>query len=158
LFAGAVLDYIAKNHIKNVIMAATWNSYVESDSTEAQILKTFQAVLSAGARVYFLKGVPLQAGDIRQLTAAAIWKNDGLEATGITRGQLAAQYQGWDDTLARLKKTGATVLDPDGFFLSDKGLYGFVKNDQVLYFDSQHLTVEGALLLAPLFEPIFHTN
>ena len=53
---------------------------------------------------------------------------------------------------------GATVFDPADYFLVRKGFYGVVKNDNVLYWDAHHLTLEGAEMLAPLFEPIFDRN
>jgi hypothetical protein len=50
---------------------------------------------------------------------------------------------------------GARILDPADYFLNPNNLYGVVKNQQVLYWDDNHLTVEGSMLLAPLFEQIF---
>ena len=43
----------------------------------------------------------------------------------------------------------------DGDDNSRNGRYSVILNDRVLYRDSNHLTVEGSRLLAPLFEPIF---
>jgi hypothetical protein len=61
-------------------------------------------------------------------------------------------------TFEQISRMGATVLDPADYFLNRNGLYDVVRNDQVLYWDSNHLTVEGSRLLAPLFEPVFHTE
>jgi hypothetical protein len=53
---------------------------------------------------------------------------------------------------------GATVLEPADYFLTRKDFYGAIKNGTVLYWDSHHLSIEGAEMLAPLFEPIFTKN
>ncbi|MGH7941544.1 MAG: hypothetical protein ACREFR_10795, partial [Limisphaerales bacterium] len=36
------------------------------------------------------------------------------------------------------------MADPTTYFTNSRGLYDVVKNDQVLYFDDDHLSVEGA--------------
>ncbi|KAB2665350.1 MAG: hypothetical protein DVB31_09315 [Verrucomicrobia bacterium] len=37
-------------------------------------------------------------------------------------------------------------------------IYGVVQGDRVLYFDRSHLSVAGAAVLAPLFDPILRTE
>lgn len=157
-FANAVLDFIAKKHVKNVVIAGVWNSYLTSDSAKTQILATVRAIMNTGARVYFLKDVPMQDHDLARLTAVAVLHHSDLEQVGVTREQYQMANRDLNKTFEQISQMGAIVLDPTDYFLNSKGLYGVVKNGQILYCDYHHLTVEGAELLSLLFEPIFHTN
>jgi peptidoglycan/LPS O-acetylase OafA/YrhL len=158
VFASAVLDFIAKNHVKNVILVGIWSSYLTSDLSKTQILATARAITNTGAKLYVLKDVPMQDHDLPRLIAVAALHNIDLDQVGVVREQYQIENRELNQTFAQISEGGATVLDPAGYFLNSKGLYGVVKNNQILYCDYHHLTVEGAELLAPLFEPIFHTN
>ena len=47
-------------------------------------------------------------------------------------------------------------LDPAPYFLNaQKTGYDVVQGKTALYWDDDHLSEEGAMLLAPLFEPVF---
>jgi hypothetical protein len=55
----------------------------------------------------------------------------------------------------RLSKMGAIVLDTPRYLLNSNGLYDVVRDDKVLYSDWEHLSVAGAKILEPMFEPLF---
>ena len=157
-FAAAVLDYIGQKHIQNVILSAHWENYPASDEFKTDLLSTVRAIMKSGAKVYILKDVPTQAFNLATKTAFATLHNGSLEQIGITPKQHQEANKEMAETFNQASKMGATILDPADYFLNGNGLYGIVKNDQVLYWDSSHLTVEGSRLLAPLFEPIFKAN
>jgi len=50
---------------------------------------------------------------------------------------------------------GAIVLDTPRFLLNSNGFYDVARDDRALYYDDQHLSVAGAKLLEPMFEPLF---
>jgi hypothetical protein len=157
-FAAAVLDYIGKNHIQNVIISARWKFYLESDEFKADLLLTVHEIIKSGAKVYVLKDVPIQDPNLPTKMALAIIHNGDLDQIGITLKQHQEDNKALAETFNQASKMGATVLDPADYFLNPKGFYGMAKNNQVLYSDNNHLTVEGSLLLTPLFEPIFKAN
>jgi hypothetical protein len=64
----------------------------------------------------------------------------------------------FNQTFEQITQMGATVLDPADYFLNRNGLYGVVRNNQLLYWNGDHLTEEGSMVLAPLFEPIFRSQ
>lgn len=155
----AVLDLIAQRHIKIVIMAARWNSYYPlMEQSKEDLLLTAQTALRSGARVYVLKDVPHPGFDVPRLVAINAMHGMDLNRLGTTTSEYSDQNKCLDETFDQLSKMGATVLDPASYFINSRGLYGVVKDGEVLYYDNDHLTVEGAALLAPLFEPIFQTN
>lgn len=155
-FNNAVLTFIAQRHVKNVVITAAWNSYPATDLFRKQLLATVRAIIDSGARVYVLKDVPAQRPDIARLTEFFGMHNGDLEKLGVTRESHEMKNSELRQTFEEISQMGATVLDPAEYFLNSNGLYGVVHNDQILYCDAGHLTVEGAKILAPLFEPIFH--
>ncbi len=157
-FANAVLTFIAQRHVRNVIITAHWSSYPASDSFKTNLLATVRAVLDVGARVYVVKDVPVPGFDVPRIAATTAMHHGDLEQLGVTREQHQMSNRDLRQTFEQISQMGATVLDPADYFLNRNGIYGVVRNGQVLYWDSNHLTVEGSKLLAPLFEPVFHNE
>jgi hypothetical protein len=157
-FRKAVLDLIIQRHIKIVIMVARWSWYEPTQQFKERLLFTVQTLLRSGARVYVLKDVPHPGFDVPRLVAINAMRGMDLNRLGTSRSEYSDLNKPMDETFNQLSKIGATVLDPTAYFINSRGLYGVVKDDQVLYWDSDHLSVEGAALLAPMFEPIFQTN
>ncbi len=158
VFARAVLAFIAQKQVRNVVLAARWSSYLTTDSAKRELEETVRAITNSGARAYVLKDVPWQDRDLTRLVAVAVLHDGDLEPVGVSRQSYQAANLELSPTFGQLSEMGATVLDPADCFLNSKGLYGIVRNDQVLYWDYHHLTVEGSEALAPLFEPMFQTR
>jgi peptidoglycan/LPS O-acetylase OafA/YrhL len=158
VFAQAVLAFIAQKQVRNVVLAARWSSYLTTDSARRELQETVRAITNSGARAFVLKDVPWQDRDLTRLVSVAVLHDGDLEPVGVSRQSYQAANVELNQTFAQLSEMGATVLDPADYFLNNKGLYGIVKNNQVLYWDYHHLTVEGAEVLAPLFEPMFQTK
>ena len=157
-FANAVLTFIAQRHVQNVIITAHWSSYPASDTFKTNLLATVRAVLDVGARVFVVKDVPVPGFDVPRIAAITAMHHGDLEQLGVTREQHQMSNRDLRQTFEQISQMGATVLDPADYFLNRNGIYGVVRNGQVLYWDSNHLTVEGSKLLAPLFEPVFHNE
>jgi len=156
--ANAVLKFIAQNHVKNVVIASHWSIFEPTELFKDQLLATVRAVVASGARVFVLRDVPTPGFDVPRFAALAAFRHGDLDQLAVppdeeqTRGlKLSKTF----DQLSRM--AGVTVLDPAPYFLNSRGRYAVVKDNQALYFDADHLTVEGSRILAPLFEPIFHT-
>jgi len=160
-FNDAVLDFIRSNHIRNVVMAGAWPSYYTASKTFGeQLCGTIQRIIDAGARVYVLKDVPHpgEAFDVPRVAALCARYKGDLERLGLKRDQYELENRQLDPIFEQISQLGATVLDPSDYFLNRKNIYGVVKDNQLLYRDFHHLTVEGARMLTPLFEPIFAAN
>jgi len=157
-FANAVLAFIAERRIKNVILAAFWTTYPITDSFRSNLFLTIQAIQAAGAKVYVLEDVPFPDFDVPRIAALTVLHHQDPEKLGLALEPYAQSHHELRQLFAQVAPMGVTVLDPTPYFLNRAGLYDVVRNDQVLFCDSHHLTTEGARLLAPLFEPIFQTN
>ena len=93
-FNNAVLDYIARNHVPNVIIAAFWSSYLRDDpghaeSFKTQLLKTVRAVMDTGAKVYVIKDIPEPGFDVPRYISLAEARGRPLDSLGVT----VKQYQ-----------------------------------------------------------------
>ena len=157
-FASVVLDLIRRRHIKIVIIAARWTFYLPTEQFKKNLMLTVQTALRSGARVYVLKDVPHPGFDVPRLAAINAMHGMDFSQLGTSVSAYADLNKPMDETFKQLSKIGATILDPTTYFINSDGLYGVVKDDQPLYWDDDHLSVEGAALLAPMFEPIFQTN
>ena len=158
VFADAVFKFIVQKHVSNVIIAAYWTAYPATDSLKTNLLSTVRAIIKSGARVYVLKDVPIQEFDPCRQAVLSFMHHGDLERLGTTREKYQRSYRELGQTFEQVAQLGATVLDPSDYFLNRYGLFGVVRDGQLLYCDEQHLTVTGSRLLAPLFEPIFHTE
>jgi peptidoglycan/LPS O-acetylase OafA/YrhL len=159
-FANAVLAFITQNHVKIVVMAAFWSAYPAfdqaSDSFETNLLRTVSTLVNLGVKVYVVKNVPFPDFDVPRIAAITSAKNGDLDLLGVSQEKYEQLNRELRPAFERISQMGATVLDPSSYFLNSKGIYGVVRNDQVLYCDSHHLSLEGSRLLSPLFEPIFN--
>jgi peptidoglycan/LPS O-acetylase OafA/YrhL len=154
-FSKAVLAFISQRHLKAVIVAAYWASYGPTDLRNEQLSATVQAVNAAGARVYVVKDVPILRFDAPRLAALTVMHNGDVTKLGSSPEdyRIANSLHGPDFT--HISRMGAIVLDTPSALLNGNGRYDVVRNDKVLYYDWQHLSVEGAKVLEPLFEPLF---
>ena len=149
-----VIKFIADNKIKHIILAARWNAYSPSEKFKKQLLATVHAALETGAKVYLLKEVPEPRFDTPRVAAYTALIHGDLDKLGVTRQDYQERVRGFDTLFEEIAQMGATVLDPSPYFLNQNGLFSAVRDGQVYYFDDSHLTIEGARLLKPLFEPI----
>ncbi len=153
--AASVVALVAKQQIKNVIIVARWDLYPASAEFKDDLIQTVRAIMNSGAQVYVLKTVPIPGFDVPRLAAITALRGGDFESMGITKAQHQQSRAPLEQTFEQLAQMGATVLDPAEYFLNSRGIYGAMRNDDVLYFDTDHLTEEGAALLKPLFKPLF---
>jgi peptidoglycan/LPS O-acetylase OafA/YrhL len=154
-FVDAVLAYVSEKRIKTVILAAYWSYYAASDQFKADLLATVRAFTAAGAKVYVLEDVPAPEFDVPRFAALTSLRHGDLEQLGLSRRQYAMTESEINKAFEEIPRTGVTLLDPSTYFLNRQGIYGVIKNGQILYADSHHLSVEGARNLAPLFQQLF---
>lgn len=153
--AERVVAFIAKEHIPHVIMTAKWDAYAASAEFRADLITTVRTLMASGAQVLVLKDVPAPGFDVPRIAALTALRGGDLMALGLSKEQHQQVHAALEPTFDELAKMGATVIDPADLFLTPRGLYGVLKNDQILYFDGHHLTREGAELLSPLFKRVF---
>ena len=149
------MNFIAQKHVKAVVLAAFWTTYRPTDSLNDSLVSTIRAVTASGATIYVIKDVPISRFDVPRLAAiTALHHGDFGKLAGSPDDYLAAN-RAFGPDIDRILKMGAVVLDTPRYLLNRDGFFDVVRDDRVLYYDSQHLSVGGAKLLEPMFEPLF---
>jgi peptidoglycan/LPS O-acetylase OafA/YrhL len=161
-FNDAVAAFIRREHVSDVLLAAVWSAYIEnSDADEATnsfrrcMIATVRDLKNSGARIWLLKDVPRQTWDPPRVLCFTVLRGGDPEAIGVPLAEHRKLSQQQDLLFNGVAASGAAVLDPTPFFVNRANLCRVAEGGHALYWDMQHLTVHGAMLLRPLFEPIF---
>ena len=122
------------------------------------VVTTVRAIMGLGTKVYVLEDVPYPNFDVPRLVAITSMRNGDLERLGLSKEKYCEVNCGLRETFDQITHIGATMLDPCDYFTNRNNIYGVIKNGQLLFCDRHHLSVEGAAMLAPLFEPILRNE
>lgn len=149
-FNDAVISYINKNSISDVVLCAMWSPYLEVDDFSQSLLKTVELINASGARVWIMLDVPTPSFEVPRALARFDYSEDYLQ-TLFTR-----QNEFDDSYLDLLKSKGVQILDPVPYFKDSNGRYMIQSQGIALYTDGHHLTSRGAkLILVPFFRNSF---
>jgi peptidoglycan/LPS O-acetylase OafA/YrhL len=157
-FSRSVVDFITKNHIRAVIIAAFWMDYGPHDLVDARLAATVKIIMASGASVYVMKDVPRPDFDVPRLAALTVIHHGNLDRLQTSPEKYAADNHNFESIFNHLSQIGATVFETPKYFLNTNGLYDVVRDEKALYCDSGHLSVEGSKLLSPMLEPLFRTK
>ncbi len=153
----AVLDYIIAQKISRVLVVANWDRY-HDNKLRAPIIATAKELEKVGARLWIFREVPKHPWHVPHAVASAVWHGQDPLALEMPESFHLEGKRDRDSIYAGLSELhpNITVLDSTQLFLSPDGKrMKFLENGELLYWDDNHLTVAGALLLKPLLEQIF---
>ncbi len=160
-FNNAVVEFIRRKNVPNVILVAVWSGYVVQDGMEAvrqAMFRTIQALEASGAKVWVVREVPKHPWNVPKVLASAVWHRRGSpETLGMTSSEFREQFERqsmiFRDVASR--SSNVTVMDPTRWFLDSEGRFRIAAAGESLYADNHHLSVAGAMMVKPMFEPIF---
>ncbi|PSU84274.1 acyltransferase [Photobacterium phosphoreum] len=176
-------DFILKNEVKNVFLAARWTYYTEGDysgkgmqllslsskdkrdklnsilSFKKGVSETFKKYHDNNIKLYVMLQVPLQEHNPDYIMYHSIL-NGKLSREKLFNNSISNeknrnfQYKTNEIIKNEAKKyKNITVIDPNEILCDDK--HCAVGNDKYsYYFDDDHLSIKGAYLLEPLISPI----
>ncbi len=154
-FNDAVLRFIIKEHVPQVVLAARWSIYGSSTVAHERLLATVKALREAGAKVWVVHQVPRPGWNVpRGLAAIAIAGKDPASMTFSLAGTLednAIQ----DQVFAEVFGPGVACLDPSPYFITPGRSCLVAEGGRALYYDENHLSGAGVAKLRPLFVPLF---
>ena len=159
-FSDAVVEFIRKERIGDVLLVAHWGGYGDEGSParlHRGLLDTINALKDTGARIWIMSEVPKQPWNVPQVLGTVAWRGGDPEELGSPMVEHRKEFQRQDPIFEGLhtRFANVTVLDPTYLFMNSKGLCRVAADGKALYWDDHHLTVAGAMRLRPLFEPIF---
>ena len=160
-FNDAVVQFIRDHHVPDVLIVARWDYYMETDNGTADLhrglVATRDALQKAGARVWIMRQVPKYPWDVPKALASAVLHGRHPEELGALAEDYRAELLREAPLFDGLEKnsTSLTLLDPAALFVDGSGRCRVAQNGKSLYYDSDHVNAAGAMMLRPLFEPIF---
>jgi len=174
-----VFLFIKAKKIKTVFLAAAWSGYVDSPdvvidgknekSTPARLdlilsslINTIKVLQDLGIDVYVVLDVPnWNDNPIRRLYLNKRYPNIEYFSENVRQITVGDTYSKYNQKFNFLLFNRGDVinkrhvLDAGSYFGSDNASSIIVQNNRMLYSDSNHLSVEGALFVAPLFDESF---
>ena len=179
-FHEAVLDYIRRHRVPVVVLVSYWATYSEGAATgpseffitddetlplnaetglavlERGLQRTIQALRACGVRrIAILRQVPEQPIHVKDVLSARMLAGLSIEHLGATRESYRKRQHRVNAILDRMRATDVSLLDPeDAMFGQDEHTI-LIHNARVTFEDEGHVSVEGALMMKPVFEPIF---
>ncbi len=179
-FNQAVLEFIVKNNIKVVILAARWSFYPLGDESEhtpppminpndlgmpakeafkTSFIHTIAKLKATGAEIWILKQAPYQ--DLYPPNALANALRYGrkdkidLDSFGVTVKQHQKRQSFANDIIDSLADEQVKILDPLPYLRTATDYCRMEKHGRSLYYDRDHLSDHGAMETLPLFTPLF---
>ena len=134
---------------------------MESDKGTANLrqalLNTVETLQNAGVKVWIMREVPKYPWSVPKALAAAVLHRHDPGELGLPLAAYRAQTQEQDPIFDGLgtKYSNVRILDPTEQFSDGTGRCRLSKDGQSLYFDADHVNTSGAMMLGPLFGPIF---
>jgi peptidoglycan/LPS O-acetylase OafA/YrhL len=156
-FSEAVIEFIRKNRVGDVVLVCNWPAHDDGTGEfQRRLLATTRKLEEVGARVWIMKTVPRQAwSNVPRALALAAMYGGEPEELGRPLAEHLKAVQRQSAVFETLGAPTVSILDPTELLLSPKGLCRAALNGHSLYADQGHLTVHGAMVLRPLFEPLF---
>jgi peptidoglycan/LPS O-acetylase OafA/YrhL len=158
-FNNAVLTFVRNRKVKTVLLVGKWKYYDDgSDRLLNGLRTTIRQIRGAGAQVWIMKMVPKQEWNVPKALAGASIFGGNPEEMGIslTKHREASRHE--DKIFDAIESPGVKVLDPTNFLVIHGNLCRVAKDGESLYVDNHHLSVVGALLLQPMFQPLFTSS
>ncbi len=173
-FNHAVFDYIASSGIKQVVLVASWSSWVPNTSVyftdeqwyqayknqysskvEAALQNTVDRLQDIGVKVYVLLEVPTFTVNPPYLLAMEKMYGVSQTSAFLPIKEYRDRRSQYLDSFIKQNARGKTVLlDPEALFCT-KGRCMMGDEAKSFYFNEGHLSPHGAQQMAPLFEPYF---
>jgi len=152
----AIFDFIVRNKIKHVFLVSSWISWIDTpgeEPVEVLLQHTIDALSKEGVKVYLLLDVPSATYNSTHVIGMEALYGRKIDVPLVARGDYLKHR---NEALKPITDTvhGAVIIDPVDRMCPDE--FCKVEEDgQNLYYDQNHISMNGALYLAPLFEPYF---
>lgn len=158
-YGNTVVEFIRKNHVRDLVLVASWNGYINHDRNTARLreglLATIAAMSECGTRLWIMRPVPVHEWIVPNMLVSAVLRGRDPDSLGLPLSEHIQMSQRLDPLFEGVTAPGLTVIDPLKIFLDKNEVCRVSRDGIALYWDSHHLTIHGSMLLRPLFEPVF---
>ena len=177
-FHKLMIDQLETSGIKHVLIAGAWAAYinVEAVSSASKISSKNQSVdknsgvapevfrnhladmikdlRAKNIHVWIVRQVPWQRDSVAHKLTKLAMENKDTTGVGLSLEEHLHRQTFVNSVFDELAYDGLTILDPTPLMCTDI-FCPAQKDGYSLYKDNDHLSVQGALMLGELFEPIF---
>lgn len=157
-FNKAVVEYIRNKRVSHVIIAAAWGGLLnETGSSRLRrgLVETIDALKGTGAKIWVMKQVPQHHVNVPRALASAVFHGHDPLDYELPLAEHRKAHQTQDEIFTGISGAEVAFLDPTELFVTQGNKCMIAKLGKALYRDDHHLSITGAMLLRPLFEPIF---
>lgn len=155
-FNAAVLEHAVSGSVDSVVLAAAWDRYLVDAEFQPALLKTVDALVQHGVKVYFMKDVPWFGFNVpRRLFYYSLMRwNPSELALSVENYRAASHLQ--SALLPLLRDRRVLILDPLSYLQERAGVPSVRPFDAggSFYRDHDHLSTYGAMIIKPLFAPV----
>jgi len=177
-FHQLMLNQLESSGVKHVLIAGAWAAYVNVEAVGSasvrpskdqavdrvldvtpkffhkHLIEMLKDLRAKGIHVWLVRQVPWQVESIAHKLTQLAMRNQDTTEVGLPLEEHLDRQELVNTVFDALTDDGVTILDPtllmctDIFCPAQKGGYS-------LYKDNDHLSVQGAVMLGELFEPVF---
>jgi peptidoglycan/LPS O-acetylase OafA/YrhL len=157
----SLVSVIEEAQIPVVVVAASWVGYLGAGDGPEPIFpellaESVRSFIADGVEVWLVRDVPRFGFDPpRRVHTDALLRRDVL-TIGQPYSEYLAAAEPLDRVFAVLEAEGAHVIDLPSV-LCDSAFCPVVKDGVVVYFDNNHLSVEGTRFVHPALHPLFES-
>jgi peptidoglycan/LPS O-acetylase OafA/YrhL len=183
LIADKVLQLIRDNHIKHVLLASRWDTYISGwerggsetlqdltisftapdgrkftgeEAFRLAFAETIRRLRALDVDVWILEQVPPQLIDVPSALAKTVYFGRSSDALRRPYEEIENRRALADAVFAEYRdSTGVSVIDPAEKFCPDKSPCLIAAEGHALYSDGNHLSVFGSLWSQRMLDPFF---
>jgi peptidoglycan/LPS O-acetylase OafA/YrhL len=155
-YGDAVIRFIKAHQIPNVLLIARWKVYQAAKSSEfhSALTETLAELQKCQVKIWIMQEVPNFSWDVpKALARAGVFNNDP-EKLNLPLSSYFKQVADEEHEFLRAAASGILVLNPAPY-LTQGAMVPLTEKGFPIYQDRQHLTIHGAMLLRPMFLPLF---
>jgi hypothetical protein len=139
-----------------VILIASWKQYKAGESPEfnSALTKTLAELRQSSARIWIMQDVPHFSRDVPSALARAALSRKNPEKLNLPLNSYREQIVDQEHEFLQTAASDVIILNP-ARYLSKGSILPFSESGFAIYRDNAHLTIHGAMLIPPMFRPIF---
>ena len=141
-----VLEALANDDsVRTVVVSYRNEGYIDDEEYRRSLVQTIERLSNANKQVILVLQAPLPGRDIYKYIAQSLLDNS-RDMQGITKGEWERIYKGYTLLIEEIPKS-TIVVNPVDLLCDDTGC-DVVRNRTALYFDDDHLSIQGARIIA----------
>ena len=138
-------DLTNQDSIQTVVVSYRNEQYIDNEEYRRSLVRTIEQLSSADKKVILVLQAPLPGKHIYQYIKQSLL-SDASDVKGLDKAEWNRIYKGYE-LLTDQVPNSTVVVNPADLLCSTTGC-DVIRNKTALYFDDNHLSIEGARIIA----------